>query len=419
MDKLIIKGGHKVIGEIEISSAKNSVLPIIACCILSKEEIIIKNCPKISDIMNMLNIIKNIGGSAEFIGNDIHISCLNANPKLVESNLTGQIRSSIFILGPILSRFKYADISYPGGCEIGLRPIDLHILGLKCLNVKITEKDGMIECDGSEISGGVVNLDFPSVGATENIMMAGVLTEGTTVIRNAAREPEIVDLANFINYLGGKIHGAGSGIITIEGVQSLKGGTYSPISDRIVAGTYMAACAMCGGKLKMTNVNLENIYSIASLVMRSGCEVEETNDGIIVKSSGKIKAIHKIETQPYPGFPTDCQAQILTMLTVSDGYSIIVENLFESRFKHTVQLVKMGANITVKDRIAMIKGVKELHGANVLAEDLRGGAALVMAGLRANGTTIVSNVQHIDRGYYKIEDDLNSIGGEIERIPCL
>lgn len=415
MDKLIIEGGNKVNGEIFIESAKNSVLPIIACCILSKEEIIIKNCPKISDIYSMLNIIRSIGGEAEFIGGDIFVNCKDANPCLVEANLTGGIRSSIFILGSILGRFKTADISYPGGCEIGLRPIDLHIFGLKCLNVDIIEESGMIKCDGRKIRGGVVNLDFPSVGATENIMMAGVLTRGITVIRNAAREPEIVDLQNFINFLGGRVSGAGSSVITIEGVPSLRGGEYNPIADRIAAGTYLIGCAMCGGELTVKNIGVESLYSLVEKLARSGCSVVDGKDSIKILSNGKLKAIHKTETQPYPGFPTDMQAQFMAMLTIADGCSIVVENLFESRFKHTVQLKKMNANITVQDRVAMIKGVKTLSGANVSAEDLRGGAALVLAGMAAQGTTVVTNISHIDRGYYKIENVFNSIGACITR----
>lgn len=419
MEKLVIRGGKILKGEINIDAAKNSVLPIIACCILSSEDILIKNAPKITDIHNMLSIIKSIGGKAEFCGDDILINCKNANPGLVSADLTGGIRSSIFILGSILSRFKYANISYPGGCEIGLRPIDLHIYGLKCLNVHITESDGRIICDGSKIIGSTVDLDFPSVGATENIMMAGVLSSGTTIIRNAAREPEIVDLQNFINFLGGRVSGAGTGIITVEGVSKLGGGTYRPIGDRIAAGTFLCGCAMTGGEIKVNNIEPELLYSVLEKLRRCGCEIIEEKNSAVLRAKGRIKPIHKLETQPFPGFPTDMQPQFTAMLCIADGSSFIVENMFESRFKFTAQLCKMGANILVKDRIAMVKGVKTLGGTLVSSEDLRGGAALILAGLKAEGITTVANIHHVDRGYFAIESALKGVGADIVREQCI
>ncbi len=415
MEHLIINGGRRLSGTLEIQSAKNAVLPIIACCIMSKEDILIKNSPKISDIYNMLNIIRSIGGKAEFDGDDIYINCKDVNPVLVDSNLTGGIRSSIFILGPILSRFKRARISYPGGCDIGLRPIDLHVMGLKTLNVDVFEQSGMIMCDGEKLSGGVVNLDFPSVGATENLMMAGVLTKGRTVIRNAAREPEITDLQNFINFLGGNVAGAGTDTIVVTGVEKLGGGAYRPVSDRIVAGTYLAACALTGGDITLTNVKPNTFYSVIEKFARAGFSLKETSSTVRIIAKSRPKAIRKIETQPFPGFPTDMQAQTTALLSIADGSSIMVENLFESRFKYTVQLTKMGADITVKDRVAMIKGVKELSPAFLRADDLRGGAALVIAALAAKGTSEIEGVHHIDRGYCRIEDDLKSLGADIIR----
>ncbi len=415
MEHLVINGGRKLSGILEIKSAKNSVLPIIACCIMSKEDILIKNSPKISDVNNMLNIIRSIGGKAKFDGNDVYINCREVNPVLVDSNLTGGIRSSIFILGPILGRFRRARISYPGGCDIGLRPIDLHISGLKTLNVDVSEQSGMIVCDGGNLSGGVVNLDFPSVGATENLMMAGVLTKGRTVIRNAAREPEIIDLQNFINFLGGNVAGAGSDTIVVNGVGKLGGGAYNPVSDRIVAGTYLAACAAAGGDVTLTNVKPNTFYSVIEKFARAGFSLKETNSSVRIIASTRPKAIRKIETQPFPGFPTDMQAQMTALLSLADGSSIMVENLFESRFKYTMQLIKMGADITVKDRVAMIKGVKELSPAVLRADDLRGGAALVIAALSAKGVSEIDGLHHIDRGYCKIEDDLKSLGADIVR----
>ncbi|WP_251613477.1 UDP-N-acetylglucosamine 1-carboxyvinyltransferase [Pumilibacter muris] len=415
-EQLIVRGGRKLGGDLHVSAAKNSVLPLIACCIMSDKEIHIRNCPAIADIFSMIEIIKSIGGEAELSDGVLTVNCKNANPKLVSAELTSSIRSSVFILGPILARFRYADISYPGGCEIGLRPIDLHIYGLKCLGIKVTESNGMIICDGTEKRGGVVNLDFPSVGATENIMMAGVLGKGITVIRNAAREPEIVDLQNFINYLGGKVTGAGSGVITVEGVGSLGGGEYVPLGDRIAASTYLAAVGAAGGSARITGVEPEHMQAVLEKLRRAGCRVDDLPDGAYIQSSGKLHAVHKIETQPFPGFPTDMQPQITAMLAAADGTSFIVENMFESRFKYTTQLVKMGAKIIVKDRVAVVKGVKRLGGAVVCAEDLRGGAALVTAALGAEGETVISGVRHIDRGYDRIENALAILGADISRV---
>ncbi len=414
-NKIIIRGRRRLGGEVFVAAAKNSVLPILACCIMSEKEILIKNCPEIADIFSMIEIIRAIGGSAELNDGTLTVNCKNANPKLVTADLTSSIRSSVFILGPILARFKYADISYPGGCEIGLRPIDLHIYGLKCLGVKVDESNGMIICDGSMKKGGVVDLDFPSVGATENIMMAGVLGSGITIIRNAAREPEIVDLQNFINFLGGKVHGAGTGIITVEGVSALSGGEYTPLGDRIAAATYLTAVGAAGGDALIKGVAPEHMHAVLEKLRRSGCEITEYSDAVKVVSGGRLRAVHKIETQPFPGFPTDMQPQITAMLAAADGSSCIVENMFENRFKYTAQLTKMGAKIIVKDRVAVVKGVKRLTGACVAAEDLRGGAALVTAALAAEGETVITGVKHIDRGYDKIEYVLGSIGADIER----
>ena len=414
--KLIVRGGKSLRGEIHISAAKNAVLPLIACCIASEKEIRIKNCPRIADIISMTEIIKEIGGYAEFDGDTLAVCCKDVSPRLVSAELTGGIRSSVFILGPILARFKRANISYPGGCEIGLRPIDLHIYGLKCLGVKVTEDGGTIACDGSAMTGGTVDLDFPSVGATENLMMAGLLGSGVTVIRNAAREPEIVDLQNFINFLGGKAYGAGTGTVTVEGVDRLgSGGDYTPIGDRIAAATYLSAVAQTGGSVRVVGVEPELMHSVLRKLCRVGCSVEEFDKAVILSSDGKLRSLHKIETQPYPGFPTDMQPQITAMLTTALGTSFIVENLFESRYNYTAQLVKMGANIIVSGRVAVVKGVKALHSAFVKAEDLRGGAALLSAALATHGETVIDGVHHIDRGYYKIEDVYASLGAEVYR----
>ncbi len=415
MEYLRVTGGNRLDGSLKIASAKNAVLPIIAAALLSEEDILIKNCSALSDITAMMKIIRSTGGKAEYDGNNILINCRNSNPALIESDLTGKIRSSIFIMGPILARFKHAALSYPGGCEIGLRPIDLHIFGLKKLNVKIREENGHIICDGSDMKSAEIDLDFPSVGATENIMMAAVFLNGKTTIRNAAREPEIVDLADFINSIGGKIYGAGTDTLVVEGVKKLSGGEYTPVPDRIAGCTFLAACALTGGDVYLENLRSDTVNAVTEKLMRAGCELNRGYDFVRIRSSGKLKAIHKVETQPYPGFPTDMQAPLVAMLTRANGCSVMVENLFENRYKYTVQLNKMGAKITVKDRIAVVKGVNKLHGTSIKSEDLRGGAALVIAALAAEGESIVTGVSHIDRGYYKIEDDFRSLGADIKR----
>ena len=319
------------------------------------------------------------------------------------------------MLGSLLTKFKKALVAYPGGCNIGTRPIDLHLKGLRSLGVKIDEKHGFIDCDGSNMKAGFVHLDFPSVGATENLMMACVKLKGKSVIYNAAKEPEIIDLQNFINSMGGKISGAGTSTITIIGVDHLHSTNYTPISDRIVAGTYLIACAMTGGHIKLKNTIPEHNLAVITKLKQSGCDVDLFENEIEIKSSGKLKSC-AIETQPYPGFPTDLQNQMLALQTISKGTGIIVENLFETRFKIYGELTKMGADITIRDRMALIKGVDKLYGATVTASDLRGGAALVIAGLSASGYTTVEDIYHIDRGYKNMENDLNILGAEIKRI---
>lgn len=416
MDSYIITGGNRLNGKVSVSAAKNVVLPIIACSLMSKDDIILKNCERLKDVEKMLDIAVNLGGKAYFDGNSIHINCKDLQQKPITSEYTSQIRSSIFILGPLLTRFGYAEISHPGGCEIGLRPIDLHLEGLRMLGVNITEKNGIIICDGSNMKSADIYLDFPSVGATENIIMASVQLNGTTIIRNAAKEPEIRDLAKFINMLGGRVFGAGSDTICVEGVRKLGGGIYNPISDRIITGTIMSACAVCGGEILIDNCDFESINALIDKFRQSGCKIKKYGGSILFASDERPKSIRKIETQPFPGFPTDMQPQMCAMLAYAKGVSVMVENVFENRFKYTMQLKKAGADITVKDRVAIIKGRKTLHGCTLLAEDLRGGAALVVAALGAEGKSEVVDVRHIDRGYYMLENTLNSLGADMRRV---
>lgn len=416
MSKLIINGGRALMGSIKVQGSKNAVLPIFAGSVLCKGRVIIHNSPRISDCNNMLNILTALGCKVTRYENTVIIESDDMINGEITSTLARELRSSIFLLGPMLARFKSAKIAYPGGCEIGLRPIDLHLKGLRELNVDIHEEAGFIYCDATNIKGADVHLDLPSVGATENLMMASIVAEGKTTIRNAAREPEIVDLQNFLNKCGAKIEGAGTSVITVEGKRSLVGVEYTPMNDRIVAGTYMLATCMCGGEIQLIGADLSNLYSLISKFSKYACKVIVNSDNIYIKANGRMSAVDVIETSPFPGFPTDLQAQTVAMLSVANGASVMVENMFESRYKYVPELVKMGAKIVVKDRTAFIKGVKNLYGAEVFAQDLRGGAALVMAGLVAKGKTIVSDVYHVDRGYEDIEKVLSGVGADIVRI---
>ncbi len=412
--ELVINGGNRINGEIKLHAAKNAVLPILACCVLLKEDVVINNVPDLIDIHAMLDIIKNLGGYARYEEGSVTVNCRDLTPSLIDRELTKSVRSSIFILGPILSRFHEARISYPGGCEIGARPIDLHLSGLKQLGAEIREEEGVIECQG-RLKGSEIVLRLPSVGATENIMMAAVMAEGRTIIHNAAKEPEIADLAAFINACGGKVYGAGSDVVIIEGVKELLGTTYTPISDRIVAGTYMIACAVCGGKLVMRDINFSYISSLVNFLTIAGCKLTYRANDMTVSSGGRLSCIPKLSTGYYPYYPTDLQAPMLTLMSVAKGRSELKENLFESRFKHAVWLNEMGADISIDGTNAVINGVKRLIGKEVYAEDLRGGAALVIAGLKAEGTTVVKNIHHIDRGYESIEGQLRELGCDIVR----
>ena len=415
MSKLIINGGRTLNGSIVVQGSKNAVLPIFAGSVLCEGRVIIHNSPKISDCDNMLNILRSLGSKINRYENTVVIENDDMINGEIKSTLARELRSSIFLLGPMLARFKSAKIAYPGGCEIGLRPIDLHLKGLRELNVDIHEEAGFIYCDATNMKGAQIQLDLPSVGATENLMMASIVADGVTVIRNAAKEPEIVDLQNFLNKCGANITGAGSSVITVIGGTKLKGIEYTPISDRIVAGTYMLATCMCGGEIQLLGADLTNLYALVSKFSKYACNVIVNSGNIYIKANGRMSAVDVIETSPFPGFPTDLQAQTVAMLSIANGASVMVENMFESRYKYVPELVKMGARIVVKDRTAFIKGVKSLYGAEVFAQDLRGGAALVIAGLSAKGRTVVSGLTHVDRGYESIETVLSSLGADIVR----
>ncbi len=416
MDKFMIEGGRKLCGKTEIQSAKNAVLPLLAASVLTDEQVTIRDVPAISDVENMLHILSELGCKISRTADSVIIDSVNAVSHEIPARLTKELRSSVFMLGSVLTRFRRARISYPGGCDIGLRPIDLHLSGLKRLGVEIVEENGYISCSADRLTGADILLDFPSVGATENIILAAVKAEGITVIRNAAKEPEIVDLQNFLNRMGGRVCGAGGGTVCIEGVKTLSGVEYTPIKDRIEAGTFLIAVASCGGELEMEGVPEENIAALLHKLRENGCKIHRKDDKIFLESSGRLRSAELIETMPFPGFPTDLQAQFSALACTSRGTTLVVENLFETRYKYAAELRRMGADITVRGRNALIRGVERLHGAAVTAGDLRGGAALVIAALGAEGQSSVADLSHIDRGYSEFERKLKKLGARIRRV---
>ena len=399
-----IMGGARLSGRAVIPAAKNAVLPIMAAAVMTGDCVTLHGCPALDDVGNMAKILEELGCETRAAAGRLTIDGKNARRHEMPDLLSKRLRSSIFMMGPLITRFGRATVTYPGGCEIGLRPIDLHLKGLRRLGVEIREEHGRIYCDGRHRHAGDVLLDFPSVGATENLMMAAVLTKGETIIRNAAREPEIVDLQGFINAMGGRVSGAGSSIVRIRGVDSLHGAAYQPIADRITAGTLLTAAAMTG----------DSMDAVLAKLREAGCLIDERGDGLTLSAPGRLRAVD-VFTQPYPGFPTDMQAQMMALCCVAEGTSIIVENVFESRFSHAAQLVRMGADITVHHRTAVVRGGR-LTGARVTARDLRAGAALVLAALAADGMTEVENISLIDRGYERLEETLTALGARIRRV---
>ncbi|MDE6667330.1 MAG: UDP-N-acetylglucosamine 1-carboxyvinyltransferase [Clostridia bacterium] len=416
MEKYIINGGNKLYGSVEVQSAKNSVLPILAASVLTDDRVKILKAPNITDLKNMAKILSKLGCKVVFEGEDLIIDSSFADCFEIPRELAHELRSSVFLLGSVISRFHTAKIAYPGGCDIGLRPVDLHLAGLKRLGVEIEEENGYIICKCEKLKGNEIMLDCPSVGATENLMLAAAKAEGTTVIKNAAREPEIEDLQRFLNCMGAKVRGAGTGTIIIEGVKSLHGCEFLPIPDRIEAGTFLIAAAMCGGEIELKHACAENISSLLHKLRENGCKIHLNNDKIFLENHRRPTSVKSVETQPYPGFPTDLQAQMTALCCICHGQSIITENLFETRFKYVPELRKMGADVTVINRNAFVRGVEKLCGATVVAHDLRGGAALVCAGLAAEGRSEVLDISHIDRGYGSFEYKLRSLGGDIVRV---
>lgn len=412
--KFIVEKSPPLKGSVKISGAKNSVLPIIAASLLSSGEIVLDDIPTLEDVNVMIELIKHFGAICEFENEKLKIK---VDIKDVEApyDLVKKMRASFLVMGPILARLGHAKISMPGGCAIGSRPIDLHLKGFQTLGADITIGHGYVEARAKKLTGKKIYLDFPSVGATENIMMAAVFAEGVTIIENAAEEPEIVDLANFLNKMGANIKGAGTDTIRIEGVKELKGAEHTVIPDRIEAGTFMVAAAMTGGNVLIENVIVDHVRSIIAKLTECGIKITEEPKGLRVKGIKNYKAVD-IKTLTYPGFPTDMQAQMMVMMTVAKGTSVIIETVFENRFMHVDELKRMGANIKIEGRSAVVTGVDHLTGAEVKATDLRAGAALVLAGLIAEGRTEINDIYHIDRGYVKMEEKLKNLGAIIYRI---
>ena len=417
MSKYIINGGNKVEGRLSIRGAKNSVLPIMAAAILNESKSIINNIPNISDVHVMIDILKSIGCKAKYEDSTLYLDSSNIYITSVKEEYMKMLRSSIIVMGAMIGRFNDISISYPGGCSIGARPIDLHLDALKTLGVKITEENGYIYCHRDNLIGSIINLQFPSVGATENAILAAVKAKGTTIINNAAKEPEIEDLQEFLNSMGAKVNGAGTSCIQIEGVDKLHSVNHTIIPDRIAIGTYMIASAITGGNLEVDKVIKAHMDPIVKKLEEAGCIIEYKNKGLIMSPPKKIIPIDIVKTSPHPGFPTDMQSQLMTLLCLGKGTSIFHETIFENRFMHCDELIKMGANIiNITENICMVKGVDVLTGEKVKAMDLRGGAALVLAGLVAEGTTEVSSINYIERGYEDFEFILRNLGADIEKI---
>lgn len=418
MAKLLVEKSGPLVGTVKINGAKNSVLKLMAASLLAEEACIIESVPELLDVEVMITLLESLGQVVHY---DRTLEVLEIKPGdelkcEAPYELIQKMRASFLVMGPLLAKKGIAKVSMPGGCAIGARPIDLHLKGFQALGAEVTLGHGYIEAKADNgLIGSEIYLDFPSVGATENIMMAATMAKGQTLIQNAAKEPEIIDLANFLNEMGANVKGAGTDTIRINGVTSLKGTRHQTIPDRIITATYMVAAAMTNGDITIENVVSSHVKPITAKLREMGVLVEDDDDRIRVTSTGALKAVD-ITTLPYPGFPTDAQAQFMALLSISEGTSVITETVFENRFRHVAEINRMGANVKIEGHSAVIQGVKDIQGAQVKATDLRAGAALVLAGLIADGVTEIDDIYHIDRGYPQIERDLLSLGAKIRRI---
>lgn len=415
MPRIRVRKSGPLEGTINIDGAKNAVLPIIAATLLANDVCVLKSVPNLRDVHVISDLIRHLGAKVEYKDNVLTVDSREISTYEAPYDLVKKMRASFLVMGPLLARFNHTKISMPGGCAIGTRPIDLHLKGFKALGAEVNIDHGFVEAKTNELLGDKLYLDFPSVGATQNIMMAAVLANGVTTIENAAEEPEIVDLANFLNEMGGSVRGAGTNTIKIKGVKKLHGTTHTVIPDRIEASTYMVAAAMTKGDVTLNNVILDHLKPVIAKLTEAGATIYESDEENSIRVVGpeKIKPID-VKTLPHPGFPTDVQAQFMAMLTVADGTGVVIETVFENRFMHVTEFNRMGANIKIDGRSSVVNGVDSLVGADVTATDLRAGAALILCGLIAEGTTNINEIYHIQRGYVDIDKKLRALGGEVD-----
>ncbi|MFQ6549383.1 UDP-N-acetylglucosamine 1-carboxyvinyltransferase [Aestuariibius sp. 2305UL40-4] len=419
MDSIVVRGGKALSGKIPIAGAKNACLTLMPATLLSEEPLTLTNAPRLSDIKTMTELLQSLGAEVTSLqdGKVVAMSSHALDNTRADYDIVRKMRASILVLGPMLARMGEAVVSLPGGCAIGARPVDLHLTGLEALGAELDLRDGYVHAKApGGLKGGRVELAFASVGATENILMASTLAKGTTVIENAAREPEIVDLARCLRAMGAQIEGEGSSTITVEGVDRLGGATHQVVTDRIELGTYMLAPAFTGGSVECLGGRLDLVGSFVEKLEAAGLEISETEAGIrVARSNGRVHAVD-VTTEPFPGFPTDLQAQMMAMLCLADGTSVLHEKIFENRFMHAPELQRMGARIDVRGGTATVTGVESLKGAPVMATDLRASVSLILAGLAAEGETVVNRVYHLDRGYEHVEEKLRAVGADIERV---
>lgn len=413
MSQINIEGGRALIGTLRVQGAKNSVLPILAATILHPGRTALRGCPRLSDVDSSIRILRHLGCQARWEGEELVVDTSTMNRWDIPEHLMREMRSSVIFLGAILARFGWAEMSYPGGCELGPRPIDLHLTVLRALGAQVREEGGGISCEAQHLSGREITLGLPSVGATENAILAACGAGGETVIINAAREPEIVDLQNYLRAIGCAVRGAGTSTVCVRGRQSTHDAVHTVMPDRIAAATYLAAVAGAGGEVELTHVNHRHLSTVTAALHEAGCQVTGSDSRVILKSSGELRGIRTVRTAPYPGFPTDAQAILMAALLRSRGATVFVENIFENRYRHVDELRRMGADISVADRVAVVTGVPRLYGAAVRATDLRGGAALLVAGASAEGITRIGDIQHIQRGYEDPVRDLAALGARV------
>ncbi len=414
MDRIVVQGGYRLAGEVAIEGAKNAALPLLFASLLTREPCCLRNVPDVVDVRTALRLLQDLGARVQRQGDTVWVEARELTSIEAPYDLVKTMRASFLVLGPLLARCGEARVSTPGGCAIGARPVNLHLEGLQQLGAEVQIVHGYAEARAGRLRGSTIYLDTPSVGATEHLMMVASVAEGTTRIENAAREPEVADLAGALNAMGARITGAGEDVITIEGVPELHGADYTVLPDRIEAGTFLIAGAMTAGAVFARGARAEHLHALILKLREAGVDVEEDKAGVHVRANGRLRSVD-IKTMPYPGFPTDLQAQFMAAMTLADGRAVITETIFENRFLHAVELSRLGAEIRVSGNTAVVRGVEKLTGAPVMATDLRASVSLVLAGLAAEGTTEVSRVYHLDRGYARLEQKLAQLGARIER----